>query len=566
MKKILALLLTAALVCCTVGCRHETAQSPQNAYHTGLSFSELRDSGTSAALELARAKELLFRIERGELSGIRAQQALDARTEALNRLGTDAAIAYVRYCLDVTDGETKKAYDTLYAQLNELTCLLVDASLLLSGDPALKEVYDAETVEALHRADTLSDLSVQPLIERERELMGEYEALPGKLRVMQFGREWTGDEILSDPTLSAEAFTTLYDAYLDLFNAEAGAIFLKLVDVRNTIAKTLGFDSYADYAYARYGRDYTPRDAARFSERVKAELVPLFREMTMDFYRAAGRLYGAVFDREPTMKRIKTVVAEILPELSEPWEYMISHGMYDLGSDQNRMPGCFTTYFAAYGTPFLFGSWTNGFDAPPSVIHEFGHFSAYFLNGDALAGETSLDLAEIDAQGLELLSVLRYDTIYGDLSDEAEIAQLFYALYALIDGCMEDAFQRFAYERESLTLEALNAEYGRLCAAYGMDLLGTEAKSWTQIQHTFGSPFYYVSYATSMTAALELYLLYRENPDAARNAYRSILMRGGNARFSETLAAAGIGDPFAADTIKGTAAALESVRRNRKNE
>ena len=202
------------------------------------------------------------------------------------------------------------------------------------------------------------------------------------------------------------------------------------------------------------------------------------------------------------------------------------------------------------------------FDVIPMLIHEFGHFASFYLNGNVTGQENSLDLAEIDAQGLELLTVLRYDTLYGDLSEDAETAELFYALYTLIDGCMEDAFQQFAYGPEKPDLAALDAAYERLCRTYGLDAIGTEAGSWTQIAHTFQAPFYYISYATGMTSALELYLLGKKDPAAAKNAYLKVLTRGG-AGYRETMTAAGLHDPFAADTIGKIAHGLGNVRRNR---
>lgn len=565
MKRILSLLLIVMILCGTSGCRR-TVPVPESTYHTELSFSEITGSGTDAALEIARANELLFRIGRGEISGKHAQETLEARTEALKALQTDAAIAYVRYCMDVTNDANRQKYDTLSIQTETLACILTDAALRLSEDPALKDVYDAETVEKLMYENALSNEAVLPLLERERALVGAYEALSEELSVEYKGRARTGDEILSDPSLDAEDFETLYEAYLDLFHSKAGEIFPELFRLRREIAETLGFDSYADYRYACYGRSYTPEDAALLSERVRKEIVPLFTEMRDDFYRDAGGLYGAAFGQTQTMERIGAAVVSMLPELSEPWDYMISHQMYDLGTDCRRMPGSFTTYFAAYGTPFLFGDWTGGFDAIPTVIHEFGHFASFYLNGNETREENSLELAEIDAQGLELLTVLRYDTLYGDLSEEAETAELFYTLYTLIDGCMEDAFQQFAYGLEEPDLAALDAEYDRLCRAYGLDALGTEGRSWTQIAHTFQAPFYYVSYATGMTAALELYLLEKKDPTAAKAAYLRFLTRGKCADYIETMTAAGLHDPFAADTIGEIAHGLGNVRRNRQEE
>lgn len=557
MKRIIAILLIFAMLCGMPGCGEKTGTDTVD--HTELPFDALALSGIDAKLEIARAKELLFRIEHGELTGTRAQDALDARTEAYRKLRTDASLVYVRYCKDVTNEANKQAYDALSVDIETLSCILIDAALLLKDDPALSDRYDAETVNTLFRDDALSDPSILPLAERELALIGAYEALPEKLRVEYKGKTWTGDEILSDATLSFEDFDRLYESYMELFNAEAGAIFSELIKVRNAIAETLGYDSYAAYRYACIGRSYTPEDARRLSEQVQKELAPIISELQPDFFSAAGRLYGMTLEQEPTLQKIGVSVANTVPELKEAWDYMLSHQMYDLGTDPNRMPLSFTTYFAEYGAPFLFSSWTGGFDMIPTVVHEFGHFAAYYLNGNALSEENALDLAEIDSQGLELLTALRYDTLYGDDAEAAETAELFYALYALVDGCAEDAFQQFAYAQEEPTAESLNAEYERICTEYGLDALGLDRRSWTQIPHTFQSPFYYISYTTSMIASLELYLIGKKDPDAAIKAYRSILMRHEKAGLTEVLTSAGLSDPLASGTIEKLACALRTL-------
>ena len=52
----------------------------------------------------------------------------------------------------------------------------------------------------------------------------------------------------------------------------------------------------------------------------------------------------------------------------------------------------------------------------------------------------------------------------------------------------------------------------------------------------------------------------------AAEAYRTVLSRKAEARFSETLKAAGLRDPFEAGTIEMTAYGLGNVRRNRKSK
>jgi len=568
-KRFLSMLLIAALFL-LCGCNAPLsavasdfarieAVPAQRTVHTALSFSELPDAPEDAALTVLRAKELLFRIENGELAGDAALAALNAMQREARALQTDAAIAYVRYCRDVTDEARKASYDTLDAACYELGCVLNDAGLLLLNDPALSDRYDAETERKLRRTDALSDRSLLPLIERERALVGAYETLESNLTVTYGGRVWTGDAILNDPTLSETDFSILYETYLSVFNREAGAIFLDLAAVRSAMARALGFDSYVDYVYASLDRDFTPDEAAAFCERVKRVVVPVFIRERDAFFSAITRLYGAVCEPEPTFRAVKEAVESLVPAFSEAWDYMIAHGMYDIGMEETRMPGSFTTYFPDYGAPFLFAPWSNGYEMPSTLIHEFGHYAAFYEHGERLLSEPSPDLAEIDSQGLELLAVLRYDTLYGELAEDARTVQTYLALYALISGCLEDEFQRFAYVQENLTVEALNAEYGRLIDAYGLSELGAEARSWTQIPHTFQAPLYYVGYALGMTAALELYRIGRNDENKAIRAYRAIFDRKDGEGFRTVLARAGLDDPFATEWDAAFLETLEAI-------
>ena len=124
---------------------------------------------------------------------------------------------------------------------------------------------------------------------------------------------------------------------------------------------------------------------------------------------------------------------------------------------------------------------------------------------------------------------------------------------------MEDAFQQYAYRTEHVTTEQLNAEYGRLCDAYGLRDLGLDAYAWTEIPHTFQSPLYYVSYCTGMLTAWQLLVLSERDRAAALDAYRSILNRKNGQSFREVVRSAGLDDPFDADAFRKLTDAMERM-------
>ena len=565
MKRVFSLLLAAVIVL-SCGCGESVFRTVAASYANGIDalkgsgtgsrivhadvvFSDLPDEVPNISLEIARTEELLFRIDRGELSGKRAAKALSERTNAYRNICTAASIAYVRYCLDVTDAVRKKAYDLMSVQLDTWNGLLIEAERKLASDPALKGSYSEAGLMRLEKADSLHDPSIRPLAARERELIGAYETLASTFTVSDGGREWTAEEILSDPSLTYEAFMDLYEAYQRAYNTASGAIFLELIDVRNRIARICGYPSYAEYGYASYNRDYSAQDAQRLAERIRQTIVPLFSDMQAEYYGAWMRLCCGTFYRDASLPRIQTAATRILEELSEPWTYMVEHQMFDLENTNNRMQGSYTTYFPSYGAPFLFSSWDDSYSMPTTLLHEFGHYASYYFNGEDAFGCESMDLAEADSQGLEMLAISQYDLLYGALSDAAETVSLFNALYVVISGCMEDLFQQYAYHTDGVTTEMLNREYERLCDAFGLKDLGLSALSWTEVPHTFQQPMYYISYCAGMLAALELY----GEGERAADAYSAILHRDKDAEFRTLMMQIGLSDPIDPDTVDAVA-------------
>lgn len=263
---------------------------------------------------------------------------------------------------------------------------------------------------------------------------------------------------------------------------------------------------------------------------------------------------------EEYFETLREVTADFSPLMREALDYMIDYGLYDFEANENKMEMSFTTYFSAYASPFMFTAWEDSMQNTSTVIHELGHFANYYHSPvDGWSVSSSLDLAEVDSQGFELLMMPYLPQLYGsdEVAEAAAISRLADALYAVVSGCMEDEFQQAVYADPDMTLEQMNALYRRLAEEYGLaDLYGYTGTEWAMIPHTFQSPMYYISYATSMVAAFELWTLSLTDADAARTAYLNILQRGAYAKFRETLSANGLGDPLSPATIESIAAAL----------
>ena len=87
------------------------------------------------------------------------------------------------------------------------------------------------------------------------------------------------DTELLENAVTADLYYEVLGAYYDAYGAQAGEIYIKLIQTRRELAGRLGYGSYADYAYdALYYRDYTPAQAERYVERVRTELAPVYTE------------------------------------------------------------------------------------------------------------------------------------------------------------------------------------------------------------------------------------------------------------------------------------------------
>ena len=310
-------------------------------------------------------------------------------------------------------------------------------------------------------------------------------------------------------------------------NRRLGEIYLELVRIRNEIADIHGYDTYAEYAYENtYARDYTPADAARLCEQIK----PFARRYYQySYYSDAFGARMRDFSPEELMDLLREYAPRISQRTAEAQQYMEAHGLYLFESTDIVSEVGFTTLLPWYNAPFLFNGLYGGSYDVTSVFHEFGHYCDAYANPepDPLDSTGSYDLFEIHSTGLETLMLHWYDEIFGDEADTARIWTLDGLISNVISGCIFDEFQQYVYAHPDMTVDELNRAYSDICASYGMELYSEEYRYyWMRVSHNFESPFYYISYAVSTMASLQLLPLSESDMDAALEIYNRIVDLG----------------------------------------
>lgn len=421
------------------------------------------------------------------------------------------------------------------------------------------------------------------LAEEESELKNEYHncAFSEYVYTDKDGRQYTyasleeeADRLLGDMSDGetqqriAELMEAIY-GYYEESGGRLAEIFMKMVRVRDETAKISGFDNYAQYAYETlYGRDYGIDEAAEFHAGVKKHIVPVYKrlgEMLVSSNAPTDMSDGEI------IAAVGECIGDISSEMKTSYDYMISHGMLDMEYSENKVPAgnAYTVMLEKYEVPYIFISPNEENDIwkVDSLIHEFGHFNTMLYDpyyriprGGSAVEEDFLsqntDLSEVDSQGLEMLFMEYNDELYGVNAPDADIYRIYSMLDSICSGCLFDEWQTIVYENPRLSAEEADAVFNSLAEDYGT-YGGGLPYLWTGVTHNFDEPMYYISYAVSAMASLELWSAGLEDKDRAREMYMRLSSMGDHVPFRAALNDAGFGDIFSEDAMSRAAKNIE---------
>ncbi|MBE5960576.1 MAG: hypothetical protein E7256_04200 [Lachnospiraceae bacterium] len=449
----------------------------------------------------------------------------------------------------------------LQVKMNETAVALLDSKF--GWMPKIR--WGNEAVEAIYAsADKLTDKLVD-LSAKEQELSRQYLVVMNSTTVDVNGTQMTGNDILSNADLSAEEASKYYTLYNEAVNKNAGEVYLQLVKVRKAIAKEAGVSNYSEYAYQAFGRDYTAEEAKKMHDYVKKYIKPLYEELaasltTEDVATVQTTQTNDLQKAFPTVRRF---LRDVSGDSLKAFQYMLKYNLMDYNFSSTKANLSYTTYLPSYKEAFVSLSRTGLYIDVSTAVHEFGHFNSYYVHGNDLA--VNLDLMEIHSQGFELLFMPYYKQVFGSNAKSLQKYQLTLFLQILLQGCMEDEFQQYVYANNVKSVSELNKLYYNLACEYGLATKTegvTELTSWVNITHTFQSPLYYISYATSLVPALEIFEQSVSDWRGAADNYLKLLSFGTKDGFLTTLKEAGFGSPFEENTIKGISEGIETYMEN----
>ena len=172
--------------------------------------------------------------------------------------------------------------------------------------------------------------------------------------------------------------------------AEFDGIYDKLVHLRDTMGKKLGYGGYTTLGYYRMGRNcYTKADVEKFRAAVRKYLVPLADSIYRAQAKRLGKQYPMSFadnalmfrsgnpkpagDAAAILAQGRKFYEELSPESGVFFNKMLDDGLMDVLSTPGKAGGGYCTMLGDYEMPFIFANF-NGTQGDVEVVtHEAGH-------------------------------------------------------------------------------------------------------------------------------------------------------------------------------------------------
>ena len=503
---------------------------------------------------------------------------------------TMITLARIRNDIDTRDEFYEaevKFYNQEMPKLRPLSKAWTEATLASPFRKELEEKYGKVAFINEEMAAKAFSPEIVEDIQKENALRMRYSKLIASAQIPFRGETYTLSQLSPwkgnpDDEIRMEAWTAEGNWYNE-HGAELDEIYHELVQVRTTMAKKLGYDSYTPLGYLNMRRNcYTEADVDNFRLAVQKYLVPVAKKLYQKQAQRQGREFPLNFADEALAFRSGNpkpagnpaqilatgdkFYAELSPETDEFWKFMRKHEMLDVESKPGKGGGGYCTRLASLRSPFIFANFNDTAHDVEVVTHEAGHAFAGFVNRDRVPASTinpSLEGCEVHSMSMEFFAWPWAEDFFGDDARKFRYHHLKKALCFIPYGTMVDHFQHVIYEYPEFDAQERHQVWMELLELYmpwlkrGEVPFYGEGKGWQRQSHIYARPFYYIDYCLAQTVALDFWARIQEDPKAAFETYMKYTSLGGSMVFTDLLKEAGLGNPFDEETLKKVCAAAD---------
>lgn len=506
--------------------------------------------------------------------------------EALSKhIDTLANLASVRNTIDTRD----KFYDEEMNFWNETLPQLQECenawSKAMLASPFRKD-FAAEYGDLMFINAEIADKAFSPEIlpemAEENKLTTEYGKLIASAQIPFEGGVYTLSQLSpfkNDPDDARRlAAWQAEGKWYKEHQAEFDGIYDKLVHLRDTMGKKIGYEGYTTLGYYRMGRNcYTKADVEKFRAAVVKYLVPLADSIYREQAKRLGKQYPMNFadnalmfrsgnptpcgDADAIVAQGKKFYDELSPETSEFFNKMLDDELMDLLSTPGKAGGGYCTGLGDYAVPFIFANFNGTQHDVEVVTHEAGHAFAAYMNRNRIPYVTvwpSMEGCEVHSMSMEFFAWPWAEGFFGKDARKFRYSHLAGALTFIPYGTMVDHFQHVVYEKPDMTPKERHGIWKELLGVYMPWMqLGDEipfygeGEGWQRQMHIYQSPFYYIDYCLAQTVSLQFWAMLQKDRAEAWSHYMAYTLQGGSRVFTELLKNAGLTSPFEESCLRG---------------
>lgn len=439
----------------------------------------------------------------------------------------------------------------------------------------------AETTLNTFKPEIIEDL------QQENKLSTEYTKLLASAKIMFEGEERNLSQLgpflqSKDRDIRKSANEARYGFFKE--NEEKlDEIYDKLVKIRTTIARKLGYENFIELAYARLNRtDYNAEMVAKFRKQVQEHIVPVSTKLRERQGERIGvdqlKFYDERFsfktgnpdpkgDPDWILDNGKKMYEELSQETHEFFTFMVENELMDLVSKKGKAGGGYCTYISEYKSPFIFSNF-NGTSGDIDVLtHEAGHaFQVYESRVFQVPeyGFPTLEACEIHSMSMEFFTWPWMELFFKEDTDKYKFSHLSEALLFIPYGVTVDEFQHFVYANPDITPAERKKAWRDIEKKYlphrdydGNDYL-ERGGFWYQQGHIFSVPFYYIDYTLAQICAFQFWKKANDNREEAWNDYLTLCKAGGSKSFVDLVKLANLKSPFEDGCVKWVIDDIES--------
>jgi len=371
----------------------------------------------------------------------------------------------------------------------------------------------------------------------------------------------------------------LYYQYFDENKPHFDTIFDKLVKIRHSLSKKMGFRNFIEVGYARFGKsDYTPEMIASFRDDILEFVVPFAMELrakqkkrlqldSLHYYDEKINFPSGNAKPEGDFKTIITNAGKMFkamsPETDEFFNFMVRNELFDLEAKKGKVGLGYCGVLGKYDAPFIFSNF-NGTSGDINVlVHEAGHaFQIYMtLRNNRKIPEyffPTPDGDEIPSMTMELLTFPFATLFFGEASKKFIYSHLCGLITSLPYMALGDEFQHHIYENPNLSPAERHDFWRETEQKYFPDRDYNDNEYldkgglWQRQPHFYFVPFYFIDYGLAAICALQFHKRMSINKKKTWDDFLTLCKTGGSKSFLELVKLSNLQSPFESGCVESS--------------